>query len=52
MRSPKSIRNATQGPNAIVRYVVWVHLARMPVPADQGSVRYVSPRVGFWVLEL
>ena len=35
-----------------VRYVVWVHLARMRVPADQGSVRYVSPRVGFWVLEL
>lgn len=35
-----------------VRYVVWVHLAGMPVPADQGSVRYVSPRVGFWVLEL
>ena len=35
-----------------VRYVVWVHLARMRVPADQGSVRYVSPRAGFWVLEL
>jgi hypothetical protein len=35
-----------------VRYVVWVHLARMRVPTDQGSVRYVSPRVGFWVLEL
>ena len=35
-----------------VRYVVWVHLARMSVPVDQGSVRYVSPRAGFWVLEL
>jgi hypothetical protein len=35
-----------------VRYVVWVHLAGMRVPADQGSVRYVSPRVAFWVLEL
>jgi hypothetical protein len=35
-----------------VRYVVWVHLARIRVPADQGAVRYVSPRAGFWVLEL
>ena len=35
-----------------VRYVVWVHLARMRVPVDQGAVRYVSPRAGFWVLEL
>ena len=35
-----------------VRYVVWVHLAKMPVPADQGSLRYLSPRAGFWVLEL
>lgn len=35
-----------------VRYVVWVHLARMGVPVDQGSLRYVSPRAGFWVLEL
>jgi hypothetical protein len=35
-----------------VRYVVWVHLARVRVPADQGVVRYVSPRSGFWVLEL
>lgn len=35
-----------------VRYVVWVHPAGMRVPADQGSVRYVSPRVAFWVLEL
>lgn len=35
-----------------VRYVVWVHLARMRAPAGQGSVRYVSPRAGFWVLEL
>ena len=35
-----------------VRYVVWVHLAGMRVPANQGVVRYVSPRVGFWVLEL
>jgi hypothetical protein len=35
-----------------VRYVVWVHTAKMQVPADQGSLRYVSPRVGFWVLEL
>ena len=35
-----------------VRYVVWVHLAAMRVPADQGAVRYVSPRAGFWVLEL
>jgi glycosyl transferase family 87 len=35
-----------------VRYVVWVHLASMRVPVDQGAVRYVSPRTGFWVLEL
>lgn len=35
-----------------VRYVVWVHLSRMPVPARQGALRYVSPRAGFWVLEL
>jgi hypothetical protein len=35
-----------------VRYVVWVHLASMPVPSDQGALRYVSPRAGFWVLEL
>ncbi len=35
-----------------VRYVVWVHLAPMRVPLDQGTVRYVSPRAGFWVLEL
>jgi Glycosyltransferase family 87 len=35
-----------------VRYVVWLHAAGMPVPADQGSVRYLSPRVAFWVLEL
>jgi hypothetical protein len=35
-----------------VRYVVWVHLAPMRVPVDQGAVRYVSPRAGFWVLEL
>lgn len=35
-----------------VRYVVWVHLTRMRIPADQGAVRYVSPRTGFWVLEL
>jgi hypothetical protein len=35
-----------------VRYVVWVHLAGMPVPAQQGVVRYVSPRCGFWVLDL
>ena len=35
-----------------VRYVVWVHLASMRVPVDQGAVRYVSPRAGFWVLEL
>ena len=35
-----------------VRYVVWVHLAPLRAPADQGAVRYVSPRVGFWVLEL
>jgi hypothetical protein len=35
-----------------VRYVVWVHLARIKVPADQGAVRYISPRAGFWVLEL
>jgi hypothetical protein len=35
-----------------VRYVVWVHLANMRVPSEQGSVRYVSPRAGFWVLEL
>lgn len=35
-----------------VRYVVWVHLAGMPVPADQGTVRYLSPRTAFWVLEL
>ena len=35
-----------------VRYVVWVHLAGMRVPADQGVVRYRSPRCGFWVLEL
>ena len=35
-----------------VRYVVWVHLAGMRVPADQGLVRYLSPRCGFWVLEL
>jgi hypothetical protein len=27
-----------------VRYMVWVHLARMRVPADQGSVRYSSTR--------
>jgi hypothetical protein len=32
-----------------VRCVVWVHLAGMRVPADQGSVRHVSPRAGFWV---
>jgi hypothetical protein len=35
-----------------VRYVVWVHLASMRPPVDQGTVRYVSPRAGFWVLEL
>jgi hypothetical protein len=35
-----------------VRYVVWIHLAGMRVPADQGVVRYLSPRCGFWVLEL
>jgi hypothetical protein len=35
-----------------VRYVVWVHLAGMPVPATQGVVRYLSPRCGFWVLDL
>lgn len=35
-----------------VQYVVWVHLARMRPPADQGTVRFVSPRAGFWVLEL
>lgn len=35
-----------------VQYVVWVHLARMRPPADQGTVRYISPRAGFWVLEL
>jgi hypothetical protein len=35
-----------------VRYVVWVHLAGMRVPADQGVVRYLSPQCGFWVLEL
>ena len=35
-----------------VRYVVWVHLASMRPPVDQGAVRYVSPRAGFWVLEL
>ena len=35
-----------------VRYVVWVHLAGMRAPADQGLVRYLSPRCGFWVLEL
>lgn len=35
-----------------VRYVVWVHLARTTVPVDQGTIRFVSPRVGFWVLEL
>lgn len=35
-----------------VRYVVWIHLAPMRVPADQGEIRYVSPSGGFWVLEL
>lgn len=35
-----------------VRYVVWVHLARMRPPREHGTVRYVSPRAGFWVLEL
>jgi hypothetical protein len=35
-----------------VRYVVWIHPAGMPVPADQGLVRYVSPRCAYWVLEL
>src|SRR5262249_51734685 len=35
-----------------VRYVVWVHLAPMRVPAAEGLVRYVSPQTGFWVLEL
>lgn len=35
-----------------VRYVVWMQGARMQVAADQGAIRYVSPRVGFWVLEL
>ncbi len=35
-----------------VHYVVWVHLARMRPPVDHGTVRYVSPRAGFWVLEL
>jgi hypothetical protein len=35
-----------------VRYVVWVHTARLRVPVDQGALRYVSPRAGFWVLEL
>ena len=35
-----------------VRYVVWIHLAGMRAPADQGLVRYRSPRCGFWVLEL
>lgn len=35
-----------------VQYVAWVHLARMRPPADQGTVRFVSPRAGFWVLEL
>jgi hypothetical protein len=35
-----------------VRYVVSVHLAGIPRPANQGLVRYVSPRCAFWVLEL
>jgi hypothetical protein len=35
-----------------VRYVVWVHPVPMQVPADQGAIRFVSPRLGFWVLEL
>jgi hypothetical protein len=35
-----------------VRYVVWVNPSGMRVPADQGSVRYLSPRCGFWMLEL
>ena len=35
-----------------VRYVVWIHLAAMRAPADQGTIRYVSPRGGFWVLEV
>jgi hypothetical protein len=35
-----------------VRYVVWVHLAGMPEPAEQGVVRYISPQCGFWVLDL
>lgn len=35
-----------------VRYVVWIHLAAMRPPADQGTIRYVSPRGGFWVLEV
>lgn len=35
-----------------VRYVVWVHLAPMRPPTGHGALRYVSPRAGFWVLEL
>lgn len=33
-----------------VRFVVWVHPVRMRPPA--GTVRYVSPRSGYWVVEL
>lgn len=33
-----------------IRYVVWVHPVRMRPP--DGTLRYVSPRSGFWVVEL
>ena len=34
-----------------VQYVVSVNPAGLRVPREQGLVRYVSPRCGFWVLE-